>query len=362
MPYTFSLYLGRQFLYYFFIILLIVAAIILLFDAIELMRIMHSKTATLSVIFQMAMLKNLDHVQRVIPFVALIASIVMYSKMTKSNELIVARSIGLSSLQFLAPSLLAILLFGLINITIINPVTVYLLSKYEKIEALYLKGHASLLALSPTGLWVKQIDMNEQQSILHALRVAQEDQEIYDITFYMIDDKGRFQKRIDAETAKLHDGYWEVQNAVMTSEKHNIVHQEKMNVLTNLSFKQIQESVIPPETISFWKLPRFIEIAEKSGLSAVKHRLYFCKTLISPIFMLSMVLIGAAFAMSLPRQGMAGKQMMMGVLVGFFIYFISDMIFAFGLASKLPIILASFSPTVLCLAFGAYLQLHLEDL
>jgi len=309
----------------------------------------------------MAMLKNLSHVQRIIPFTVLIASCVMYAKMTKNNELIIARAIGLSSIQFLTPSLVAILLFGLVNIAIINPVTVYLLTKYEKIEALYLKGQASLLALSPTGLWVKQIDINDQQSILHALRVAQEDQEIFDITFYMIDQHGKFEKRIDAANAKLHDGFWEVKNAVITSEKHNIARQESMNILTNLSFKQIQESVIPPETISFWKLPRFIEIAETSGLSAVKHRLYFYKTLISPLYMLAMVLIGAAFAMSLPRQGRAGKQMMLGVLVGFFIYFVSDMIFAFGLASKLPVIIAAFSPTILCIIFGIYLQLHQED-
>jgi lipopolysaccharide export system permease protein len=361
MPYTFSIYLGRQFIYYFFTILLVVAAIILLFDAIELMRVMHSKTISLSKILQLAMLKNLDHVQRIMPFVALIASVILYSRMTKSNELIVARSIGLSSWQFLAPSLIAILLFGLINITILNPITVYMLSKYEKLEATHLKGQASLLALSPTGLWIKQFDVNDQQSILHALRVIQEDQEIYDITFYMIDNFGKFQRRIDAENAKLKDGYWEVYNAVVTSEKHNIVKHDEMKVLTNLSFKQIQESVIPPETISFWKLPSFIEIAEQSGLSAVKHRLYFYKIFISPVFMLSMVLIGAAFAMSLPRTGRAGKQMMLGLLVGFFIYFLSDMIFAFGLASKMPAILAAFSPTALCLIFGSYMQLHMED-
>ncbi len=361
MPYIFSLYLARQFLYYFFAILLVVASIILLFDVIELMRIMHSKAVSLSAIFQMAMLENLYHVQRVMPFIALIASVMVYSKMTKTNELIVARSIGLSSWQFISPALIAIFLFGVINVTILNPVTVYLLTKYEKIEALHLKGHASLLALSPTGLWIRQIDIHDQESILHALRVSQDEQEIFDITFYMIDNQGKFQKRIDAERARLKEGYWEVNNAIVTREKHEITKYDNLNILTNLSFKQIQESVIPPETISFWKLPRFIDIAEQSGLSAIKHRLYLYKIFISPIFIISMVLIGAAFAMSLPRTGRVGKQMMLGVMVGFFIYFLSDMIFAFGLASKMPMILAAFSPTALCLMLGIYLQLHMED-
>jgi lipopolysaccharide export system permease protein len=361
MPYIFSLYLARQFAYYFFTILLVVASIILLFDVIELIRVMHAKTISLGMIFQMAMLKNLDHVQRVVPFVALIASVVLYSKMTKTHELIIARSIGLSSWQFISPALVAIFLFGIINITIINPVTVYLLTKYEKIEALNLKGQASLLALSPTGLWIRQVDIHDQESILHAFRVVQDEQEIFDITFYMIDNHGKFQKRIDAERAKLRDGYWEVSNAVITREKHDITKYESLNVLTNLSFKQIQESVIPPETISFWKLPKFIDIAEQSGLSAVKHRLYLYKIIISPLFVLAMVLIGAAFAMSLPRTGRAGKQMMFGVMIGFFIYFLSDMIFAFGLAGKMPILLAALSPTALCLMLGMYLQLHMED-
>jgi lipopolysaccharide export system permease protein len=282
--------------------------------------------------------------------------------MTASNELIVTRSAGLSLWQFLLPSLVAALLVGVINVTIINPITVYMLAKYEKIEAFYLKGHTSLLALSPTGLWIKQTDSNRQESILHALRVAQDEQELYDITFYMIDHKGRFERRIDAAQARLKEGFWEVIEATVTREKHDIRTLDRMNVPTNLSFNQIQESVIPPETISFYQLPRFIEIAEQSGLSAVKHKLYFLRILTSPLFMVAMVLIGAGFSMSLPRHGKVGKYMIFGFLSGFAIYFVSDMILAFGIARKVPVLFAAISPTILCLLIGSYINLHNEDL
>jgi len=362
MPYILFKYISKQFAYYFFAILIVIASIILLFDFIELVRMLHSKNIPLYKVLQLGVLKNFDRLQRVIPFVGLISSVVLYAKMTKNNELAVMRSAGLSIWHFLAPSLAAMIFIGFINITIFNPITVYLLAKYEKVESYYLKGQTSFLALSPTGLWIKQDDDNNRNSILHALRVVQLDKELFDVTFYNTDESGGFIERIDASKAVLNDGEWKVYNAVIMREKHDIEAIDELSIPTNLSFRQIQESVIAPETISFWQLPRFIEIAEKSGLSAIKHKLYFFKILMLPFFMASLVLIGSSFAMSMPRQGNTGRLTMTGIMAGFFVYFISDVIFAYGLSGKIPIIISAASPTLLCLVLGLYLHLHREDL
>lgn len=360
-PFTLSLYIVRQYIFYFFSILGGIAAIILLFDVIELIRLLHNKEVPIATIINMALLKNLDHVLKILAYVCLIATIVTYSKLTKTNELIVARAAGFSAWQFLAPVVIFVFIFGIVNVTAINPLMSLFLKKFEKYESNYLKGHASMMALSPTGLWIIQSDNEGKKNILHALRVYQEKNEIYDITMYFVNDSGKFIKRIDAEKAVLEDGNWHLENATSTAERHDEKKYEELDIQTNISFKQIQESMISPETVSFWNLRSFIKIAEESGLSAMRHKLYYYKLLASPILLAALVLIGSFFALSLPRSGKSQRNVVIGLFVGFFIYFMSDVLFALGLTGKIPLILAAFSPAMICSLAGLYVIIHIEE-
>lgn len=360
-PPTLSIYIVKQYVFYFLAILGGIAGVILLFDIVELIRLLHNKNVAMSVIIQMAFLKNLDHVLKILAYACLIATIVTYSKLTKTNELIVARAAGFSVWQFLAPVVLFVFLFGIFNITTINPIMSLFLKKFEKLESQYLKGHASMMALSPTGLWIIQTDNNGNKNILHALRVLQETNEIYDVTMYFVNEKGKFVKRIDGSKAALEDDHWHVSDAVSTAAEHQEMRYDVLDVPTNLSFKQIQESMISPETVSFWQLRTFISIAEESGLSAMRHKLYFFKLLASPILLSALVLIGSFFALSLPRSGRAQRNIVLGLVVGFVIYFVSDVLFALGLSGKMPLMLAAFSPALICSIAGLYIIIHIEE-
>ena len=50
-----------------------------------------------------------------------------------------------------------------------------------------------------------------------------------------------------------------------------------------------------------------------------------------------------------------------GVISGFLLYFLSDIVFALGLSAKLPVRSAAWTPTGVSLIFGASMLLHLED-
>jgi len=50
-----------------------------------------------------------------------------------------------------------------------------------------------------------------------------------------------------------------------------------------------------------------------------------------------------------------------GVASGFLLYFVSDIVFALGLSTKIPVTLAAWTPTGESLIFGTSMLLHLED-
>jgi lipopolysaccharide export system permease protein len=113
--------------------------------------------------------------------------------------------------------------------------------------------------------------------------------------------------------------------------------------------------------MSFWELPGFISLLEQSGFSAQRHRLHFNVLLARPLLFCAMVLVAATFSLRMQRRGGAGMMIISGVVAGFLLYFLSDIIFALGLSAKVPVLLAAWTPTAVSMIFGVTMLLHLED-
>jgi lipopolysaccharide export system permease protein len=140
-----------------------------------------------------------------------------------------------------------------------------------------------------------------------------------------------------------------------------VAQQETMTVETNLSASQIVDSFSPPETISFWALPGFIDTLEAAGFSAARHRLHWHAQLAQPLLFGAMVLIGAAFSMRPARLGGLGVMALWAVVTGFAFFFITDVAKALGASGAAPIALAAWAPPAAAALFAAGLLLHLED-
>ena len=113
--------------------------------------------------------------------------------------------------------------------------------------------------------------------------------------------------------------------------------------------------------MSFWELPRFISILESAGFSAVRHRLHWHSLLASPLLLCAMVLIAAIFSLRMTRRGGTLPWACAGLFFGFFLYFMSDVVFALGLSSRIPEVLAAWTPATVTTLLGVASLLHLED-
>jgi lipopolysaccharide export system permease protein len=113
--------------------------------------------------------------------------------------------------------------------------------------------------------------------------------------------------------------------------------------------------------MSFWELPGFIQLLESSGFSAQRHRLYFNALLSRPFLFTAMVLIAATFSLRMQRRGGTTLMIAGGIVSGLLLYLLSNMVFALGLASTIPVALAAWTPPGVSWLLGASMLLHLED-
>ena len=358
---TLSGYLGRRYLVGVAVTTLVLLAIVLLFDLIELMRrAADREELTFGVALAIGVLNIPVLVQKVLPFAALFGGMFVFSRLTRNHELVVARAAGVSVWQFLAPAVTIAVLIGIFVVAVLNPLSSVTASRHDQLVAKYLRGQPNLLSVSPTGLWLRQVDRSGQ-SVIHAQSVSRQGLELNDVIIFLYEGTDSFAGRIDARSATLAAGVWQLSEALVTSPDRPAEVHKTYQVPTSLTLGQIQDSFASPATLSFWALPKFIALLKESGFAALKHRLHWHSVLSIPLLLFAMVLIAATFSLRLTRRGGTGLVVAGGVFAGFVLFFLSDLVFALGLSGKIPAVLAAWSPAGVSTLLGLSLLFHLED-
>ena len=359
-----SAYIARQFAVAFATVLLVILGIILLFDLIELIRRAAGRPELgMGLILVMALLKLPQMLHTVLPFAFMIGAMVSFWRLTRTHELVVARSAGISAWQFIAPALGVALVFGVFEITAFNPVAAAMYARYERLQDETLNNRTTAFDLSEVGLWLRE-PHDEGEMVVHSQDVRQEGLTLFlkDAQFFVYDKPDHFLRRISAETATLLNGMFDVHNAWVMEGGRPSVFVVDMRIPTQLTLERIHDNFSSPETLSFWQLPGFIHFFERAGFTANKHRLYLQSLLASPLLYCGMVLLASVFSLKPnTRSGGLTSRVAGGVATGFTVYFFSKVIYAFGLSSTLPQSLAAWTPAVFASLIGLGGLFHLED-
>ncbi len=358
---TLSVYIGRNFLYWLAITVVSLSFIILLFDMVELLRRASNKPdATFEVLLNMSLLKLPNMVEIMFPFAVLFGGMITFTKLTRSQELIVARSSGISVWQFMLPTMVVAFILGIIMLTLFNPLASTFLSKYETMESRFLSGQESQIAIIEDGVWLRQA-IGDTQSVINATRLSQKDLTLQEVTIFQFQENDKFIARIDASHAKLEEGFWQLKEAWASDLKSKPQYYEKYSVPTNLTRENILNSFSTPETLSFWELPKFIAVLEKAGFSAIRHKLHLNSLIALPVLLCAMVLISASCSLQPPRKGQTLTMLTGGIAAGFILFFVNDIVTALGMSARIPIMMAAWTPSVIAILFGVAFLLHMED-
>jgi lipopolysaccharide export system permease protein len=358
---TLSRYLGVQFATSVGVVFGMCVTLGFVIDIVELLNRTAGKDAVpLTTILGMALLKLPNLTEKMMPFAVLFGAIWSFARMTRSQELVIARASGISAWLFLAPALIVSLLIGAFMTTVYNPFAARLISRYEELEARYIRGRSSMLAVSSNGLWLRQGD-EKGQTVIHALRVSDSGLRLQDVILFIYEGRDNFRGRIDAKSAALKKGKWHLERAWVTGPDRPAVFYPSLDVKTSLTPNQIQESFATPDTIAFWDLPTFIGQAEAAGFSATKHRLHYHALLAGPMLLCAMIFVAAAFSLRLARLGGAARLILSGVMTGFLLYFFTDVTHAMGISGIVPVALAAWAPASTALLLGMASLFNQED-
>jgi lipopolysaccharide export system permease protein len=298
--------------------------------------------------------------ERIIPFAVLVGAMSCFLNLSRRLELVIARSAGVSAWQFVAPALIGAWLIGFAATTLYNPASALLRERAVRLEDQLFNNSAGTFQTAGSSFWTRQRS-EEGQAIISAKASRRQGIELGGVSIFRYDEAGHFRDRIEAKSAVLEPGYWRLDEARIYSSEAPPTELESYRLKTTLTAAQVGESFATPETVSFWDLSSYIQLAENAGLTASAYRLQFYQLLVQPFYFAAMVLLAAAVSLRFFRFGGVQKMVLGGIAGGFFLYVLAKIAGDLSKAGMVPPLAAATLPALLGGVTGVMTLLYQED-
>ena len=321
---------------------------------------------TLAQVLRLVALKLPESLYQILPLVMILATIALFLGLARSSELVVTRAAGRSGLTaLLGPVLVAIAIGGL-AVAMVNPIVATTSKAYTTCAEARARAVPPRCPSGSEGLWLRQAGPRGQ-AVIRAARADPEATILYDVSIVAYAPGGGPTQRLVAREAALEDGAWRLTGAKAwplasgLNPESGAREHATLTLPSSLTADSIRDRFGKPAAVAIWDLPGFIDDLEQAGFSARRHLVWFQMELARPLFLVSMVLIGAAFTMRPARLGRTGLMVLGAVLLGFGLYYVRNFAQILGENGQLAPLLAAWVPPVASLLLALGLVLQMED-
>lgn len=358
-----DLYILRGWIFYFLIMVAAFTGIYLIADFFQLLGdIVRNQASPRVVLDYYGFLLPQIFYFPVVPLSALVATLVNFSLMSKSNQVTAMKSAGISLYRVATPVLVicALLTIGLFFLD-----DQYLPASNRQLDALRnrIKGRPAQTTARPGRQWIFG-----QSSRMFHYRFFDPDGNVFgNLDVFELDSRTfRITRRIHATRAfwepPVHA--WLLENGWMRDfDGDRITNYFPFSVAT---FDELTErpeyfnkEVKPSAEMSARQLEQYIDELGQSGFDVVRLRVQLDRKFAFPLVALVAALIGVPFAFTMGKQG-AISGIAISILIALLYWAVSSLFEAMGNLNQLPATLAAWSPDLLFGLAGAYLLIRMR--
>jgi len=266
----------------------------------------------------------------------------------------------MSAWQFVAPAVIAAFGLGIVATAIYNPISAVMSEWSKRLQAEMFGEKQAALQDTSFGFWVRQ-KSTDGQSIVYAATSQEQGVRLDGVSVFTFDPAGKALERIEAKRALLETGHWRLDQARVYANGAAPREYDVYEVKTNLTSAQVRESFSTPETVPFWDLPSYIDIAERSGLVAAGYKLQYHILIARPFLLAAMVMLACCVSLRFFRFGGVTKMVLSGIAAGFLLYVLSKVTEDLSKAELLHPAAAAWLPVLAGGLTGFIVLLYQED-
>jgi lipopolysaccharide export system permease protein len=359
--YTFSFYVIRNLLLNLLYVLLTFMFIAFIIDFLELIREAQGTRVLINQMLQMSFYKTPFLVFSFFPFIFLFGSILTFTKLNNSYELIAAKCAGISIWSISIPIALVVVILSSIILWVFQPISAILLDNNRILGTKYFGYQAKRVSFQSNGVWIFDQNKKPEDDKIIFIQHVKTGKTLEKVSIYSAGTENNYTTSYSASSVTIENMKLILNDVTKKAPGIEPKHYKHLSLKTGLSENQIQQDIPHPDIIPFWKLNRFINKIKQSGFSALRHELYYQSMLATPLLYLSLVLIALSCSINLPRKGKLGIVFVTGGMIGIFIFFIDKIANVMALTGVLPVTLAAITPGCIYLLLSIAILIHFEE-
>lgn len=287
---------------------------------------------------------------KLFPMAGFLGCLLGLGKLASTSQLTVMRASGVSKNRIawvvIKSAILMMILVILVGEFFAPPMQVY--AQKMKTAKLTSAANANL----PENLWFRNGTQFVHFGVLDNPHQAQ------NVLAFDIDPDHKMRSAASADTAIYKNAIWRMQGVTQS-----IFSPEQIQVKT---FPQLPLSIVydPGESqvadedadqLSVANLAKSIRYRYHAGLSTVQYQFNLWQRLIQPITAIVMICLGVPFIFGSLRTAAMGSRILLGVLVGFGFYVLSQFFGPIAMIYEMPPLIAALTPTLFFAALCIFL-------
>jgi len=286
-----------------------------------------------------------------LPLASLISMLILLIMMVRNNEIIAARTSGISTISLMKPFIafaFALIIFSFIIAEWIMP---YAANAAEYLYRVKIKKEDSYVHFKNNRIWFKKDNILSNIDFFDAKKDT-----ITGLTIIELADDFTIKKRIDAMEGTWKDSAWLFTTVIERTFGDNAIQSKKvyseMKGLIKETPAMLKVGQRNPEEMGYKDLLRYIHRLKREGHDVRRYLVDLYNKMAFPFINLIMVFVAFSVGLRYTKTKHIAKGILVGVCVGVLYWFIHNICLSFGYAETFPPFFAAWLSNMLFFSLG----------
>jgi len=286
-----------------------------------------------------------------LPLASLISMLILLIMMVRNNEIIAARTSGISTISLMKPFIafaFALIIFSFIIAEWVMP---HAANAAEYLYRVKIKKEDSYVHFKNNRIWFKKDNILSNIDFFDAKKDT-----ITGLTIIELADDFTIKKRIDAMEGTWKDSAWLFTTVIERTFGDNAIQSKKvyseMKGLIKETPAMLKVGQRNPEEMGYKDLLRYIHRLKREGHDVRRYLVDLYNKMAFPFINLIMVFVAFSVGLRYTKTKHIAKGILVGVCVGVLYWFIHNICLSFGYAETFPPFFAAWLSNMLFFSLG----------
>ena len=307
----------------------------------------------------LSFLKYPSILNEIIPFVTILGVAFLIRNLISNNEFVSMRNLGFSILDIFKPILMAVFVMSLFFLIIINPLAVFMETKYDNELD---KKDNSLYSIKITNneMWIKNKIDQQNSSFINIKNINLRN--MYASNIKILLNNNDTNKFIMAEEGEFSNNIFLLKNEKYYDfKKEEYKNLANHSLIINFNKENIINSISKYKLVPYYNYINHSKTLSKFNLYSSEIGLYYLSEILKPIFTAVLAFVILGFTSKFQRNENFFKVLFISISIGLFIFLLKEIITKLTIIFSLNFLLSYLIIFLIPLLIGLYQIIKIKN-